>query len=106
MSYFEHYYNLRREKTLRNYSRPVNLERFDAIHWMTSEEDVWAIPEYLTTIRHTPLLGPGWRRGWARWTGGSSLPGWWAGGNAARQGFDGARRAEPLQSPWAGWKGR
>jgi len=56
MSYFEHYYNLRREKTLRNYSRPVNLMRFDAIHWMTSEEDVWAIPEYLTTIRHTPVL--------------------------------------------------
>src|SRR5258706_358406 len=58
MSYFEHYYNLRREKTLRNYSRPVNLERFDAIRWMTSAEDVWAIPEYLTTIRHTPLVGP------------------------------------------------
>ena len=30
MSYFEHYYNLRREKTLRRYSRPVNLRRFDA----------------------------------------------------------------------------
>jgi hypothetical protein len=58
MSYFEHYYNLRREKTLRNYSRPVNLRRFDSIHWMTAEEDVWAIPEYLTTIRHTPLIGP------------------------------------------------
>ena len=56
MSYFEHYYNLRREKTLRNYSRPVNLRRFDSIHWMTSEEDVWAVPEYLTTIAHTPLL--------------------------------------------------
>jgi hypothetical protein len=56
MSYFEHYYNLRREKTLRNYSRPVNLVRFDRIGWMTSEEDVWAIPEYLTTIAHTPLL--------------------------------------------------
>src|SRR5439155_26152906 len=58
MSYFEHYYNLRREKTLRNYSRPVNLARFDSIAWMTSGEDVWAIPEYLTTIAHTPLLGP------------------------------------------------
>jgi len=56
MSYFEHYYNLRREKTLRNYSRPVNLRRFDAIQWMTSEEDVWSIPEYLCTIGHTPLL--------------------------------------------------
>jgi hypothetical protein len=58
MSYFEHYYNLRREKTLRNYSRPVNLHRFDSIHWMTSEEEVWAIPEHLMTIHHTPLIGP------------------------------------------------
>ena len=58
MSYFEHYYNLRREKTLRRYSRPVNLRRFDSIHWMTTEEDVWAIPEYLTTIPHTALVGP------------------------------------------------
>jgi hypothetical protein len=58
MSYFEHYYNLRREKTLRAYSRPVNLTRFASIQWMTSEEDVWAIPEYLTTIKHTQLLRP------------------------------------------------
>ena len=55
MSYFEHYYNLKREKTLRNYSRPVNLRRFDSIHWMTAEEDVWTVPEYLVTIRaHAP----------------------------------------------------
>jgi hypothetical protein len=56
MSYFEHYYNLKREKTLRNYSRPVNLRRFDGIGWMTSEEELWGIPEYLVTIHHTPLL--------------------------------------------------
>jgi hypothetical protein len=59
MSYFEHYYNLKREKTLRNYSRPVNLRRFDPIHWMTAEEDVWTIPEYLVTIKHAPLLRAG-----------------------------------------------
>jgi len=58
MSYFEHYYNLRRQKTLRNYSRPVNLKRFDPMCWMTAEEDVWAVPEYLTEIPHTPLIGP------------------------------------------------
>lgn len=56
MSYFEHYFNLQREKTLRNYSRPVNLRRFDALDWMTSDEDPWFIPEYLCTIAHTPLL--------------------------------------------------
>lgn len=58
MSYFEHYYNLRREKTLRGYSRPVNLKRFDRIGWMTSEEDVWAIPEHLCTIPHAPVAPP------------------------------------------------
>jgi hypothetical protein len=58
MSYFEHYYNLRKEKTLRRYSRPVNLKRFDSISWMTAEQDVWAIPEYLCTIAHRPLLPP------------------------------------------------
>jgi len=58
MSYFEHYFNLRAEKTLRTYSRPVNLRRFDRMNWMTAEEDVWTVPEYLCTIAHTPLLAP------------------------------------------------
>src|SRR6266481_622508 len=39
MSYFEHYYNLKGEKTLRAYSRPINLGPFDRLDWMTSEED-------------------------------------------------------------------
>jgi hypothetical protein len=56
MSYFEHYYNLRREKTLRGYSRPVNLTRFDSIEWMTSEEDVWPIPDHLCSIAHSAIL--------------------------------------------------
>jgi hypothetical protein len=56
MSYFEHYYNLKGEKTLRAYSRPVNLSRFDRQHWMTSEDDLWVIPEYLVEIKHTPIL--------------------------------------------------
>ena len=58
MSYFEHYYNLRKEKTLRRYSRPVNLERFDRIAWMTSEDDVWPIPDHLCDVAHTSLLTP------------------------------------------------
>jgi len=56
LSYFEHYYNLRGERTLRSYSRPVNLARLDSRHWMTSEEDVWCVPEYLIAARHYPLL--------------------------------------------------
>lgn len=56
LSYFEHYYNLRGERTLRSYSRPLNLERLDSLHWMTSEEDVWCVPEHLIATRHYPLL--------------------------------------------------
>ncbi|MBY0505061.1 MAG: hypothetical protein K2X03_14200 [Bryobacteraceae bacterium] len=57
LSYFEDYYNLRGEKTLRGYaSRPVNLARFDALPWTTREEDPWEVPEYLTAIAHTPLF--------------------------------------------------
>jgi len=56
LSYFEHYYNLAGEKTLRAYSRPLSLARFDSIHWMTSEEPLWAIPEFLFDIKHTPIF--------------------------------------------------
>src|ERR1035441_9626873 len=66
ISYFEHYYNLGGEKTLRNYSRPVDLRRFDPLGWMTAEDDVWLIAEYLTEISHTPLLLNGARRRMAR----------------------------------------
>ena len=58
MSYFEHYYNLDGEKTLRTYSRAVSLDRFDRARWMTAEEDLWAISDYLFTISHTALLKP------------------------------------------------
>jgi hypothetical protein len=56
MSYFEDYYNLQGEATLRTYSRPVALRRFDHLPWQTAEEHLWAIPQYLTAIRHFPLL--------------------------------------------------
>ena len=58
MSYFEHYFNLKREKTLRRYSKPVNLGRFDKTEWMTAEEDLWFMGEYLLTIPHFNLLSP------------------------------------------------
>lgn len=55
MSYFEHYFNPAGEKTLRAYSRPVNLSQFDPHSWMTSEEDVWIVPNYLCDLKHTPI---------------------------------------------------
>jgi hypothetical protein len=58
MSYFEHYYNPKGEKTLRAYSRPVNLRQFDRWNWMTSAEDVWVVPNYLCDLKHTAILTP------------------------------------------------
>src|SRR3954447_23376782 len=56
MSYFNIYFNLRGKRTLRRYSRPVNLARFDGRNWMTTDEPVWFIAEYLCAIPHVPLL--------------------------------------------------
>jgi hypothetical protein len=56
LSYFDHYYNLRGERTLRSYSSPVNLARLDNRHWMTAEQDVWCVPELLIAARHYPLF--------------------------------------------------
>jgi hypothetical protein len=56
MSYFEHYFNLAGERTLRGYGRPVNLARFDRLRWMTTEEDLWPIAEHLERIRHIGLM--------------------------------------------------
>ena len=68
MSYFEGYINLRGDRTLRAFSRPVNLARFDRLHpgWMTSEANLWWIPEYLVDAPHTPLLTPAMIRGLSR----------------------------------------
>jgi len=56
LSYFNIYFNLRGERTLRRYSQPVDLARFDHLHWMTTEKDIWFIAEYLCEIPHRSLL--------------------------------------------------
>ena len=58
MSYFNIYFNLRGERTLRRYSRPVNLARFDNETWMTTDKQTWFIAEYLCEIPHISLLSP------------------------------------------------
>lgn len=56
LSYFNAYFNLRRERTLRRYSRPVNLKRFDRQHWMTTEKPLWFVVDHLFEIKHYALL--------------------------------------------------
>jgi hypothetical protein len=56
MSYFEAYYNLEGEKSLRAFERPVDLTRFDRRGWETAEEGLWDVSAYLATRRFTPIL--------------------------------------------------
>jgi hypothetical protein len=56
MSYFDGYYNLLGERTLRAFSRSVDLSRFDHLDWMTTEKPVWFIAEHLCHIPHTRLI--------------------------------------------------
>jgi hypothetical protein len=68
MSYFDGYINLRGERTLRAFSRPVNLARFDRTRpgWAVADGDLWWIPEHLLEIRHARLLSPAMIRALSR----------------------------------------
>ena len=55
MSFFHEYFTQDRKKTLRSYSLPVNLARFDHKGWMTSEKDLWYIAEYIDQVKHYPI---------------------------------------------------
>ena len=56
MSYFEHYYNWDAERSLRAFSRPISLARFDRISWMTAEDDLWELSDHLIRVPHVRLL--------------------------------------------------
>ncbi len=56
LSYFEVYYNTLGQKSLRSYSRPLDLSVFDAQCWMTTEEDIGWIAERLDRVPHYALL--------------------------------------------------
>jgi hypothetical protein len=56
MSFFDFYFNVRGEKTLRAYSLPHNLNRFNHINWKTTEKDIDEIGSWLTDVKHIPLI--------------------------------------------------
>ena len=59
MSFFHEYFlNENGKKTLRSYTRPIDLAMFDALGWITSEDDIWYIPEHIEEVHHYDLLTP------------------------------------------------
>jgi len=51
MSYFHEYYDDNGRKTLRKYSKPLNLNIFEK-GWETEEENLWGIDDELDKIKH------------------------------------------------------
>lgn len=56
MSFFNEYFLKNGQKTLRSYSRPINLSKFDKFNWMTSEKDLQFIAEAIDKVSHIPIL--------------------------------------------------
>jgi hypothetical protein len=56
MSYFHEYFNKHYVKTLRSYSRPLDLRTVDPALWVTNERACEEIHERLVQARHYPLV--------------------------------------------------
>ncbi len=63
MSFFHEYFDDNGKKTLRRYSQPINLEKFDYLNWMTSEEDLWDVSDALDKEKHFSIMSPKQIRG-------------------------------------------
>lgn len=56
MSYFEDFYNIEGEKTLRGYTLPLDLSRFDRIDWMMRDEGLDKIADALDRQRRYEII--------------------------------------------------
>ncbi len=56
MSFFDFYFNVQGDKTLRAYSLPHNLNRFTHLNWKTTEKDLDEIGNWLTDVKHIPVI--------------------------------------------------
>lgn len=56
LSYFHDYFNIEYEMTLRAYSLPLNLERFDSLNWENSDLHLERIVQALDKTRHFSIV--------------------------------------------------
>jgi len=56
MSYFDFYFNLNGEKSLRSYSLPLDLSVYNHREWMTSDDDLEYIGDRLEQMRHYKVV--------------------------------------------------
>jgi len=56
MSYFDFYFNLNGDKSLRSYSRPLDLTLYNKRQWTTTDEDLEYIGDKLEAMHHFPVV--------------------------------------------------
>jgi hypothetical protein len=56
MSYFDFYFNANGQKSLRSYSRPLDLRAFDGVPWSFAEHRLDEVEEKLEALPHYDLL--------------------------------------------------
>ena len=56
MSYFESYFNVKRERTLRGYTAPLNLSRFNSLQWIINDSALDAIADALDCQRRFSII--------------------------------------------------
>lgn len=56
MSYFEVFFNIDKVKTLRGYTRPLNLDHFDHYHWQYELSGVDQVVDKLYKLKMVPVI--------------------------------------------------
>jgi hypothetical protein len=59
MSYFESYFNVDGQKTLRGYTRPFNLASMNSVDWMSTDAGADAVEQRLYDLKVIPLIDEG-----------------------------------------------
>jgi len=58
MSYFDDYFNSAGERTLREYSVPLDLRRYDRLDWTFRDDHLHYLSDRLDGLPHRDLLSP------------------------------------------------
>ncbi|MFZ0282886.1 MAG: hypothetical protein WAL29_14640 [Bacteroidales bacterium] len=58
MSYFDFFFNTNGEKSLRSYSRPLDLTTYNVRQWATTDEDLEYVGDKIESLHHFPVVSP------------------------------------------------
>jgi hypothetical protein len=56
MSYFDFFFNIYGQKSLRSYSLPLDLTIFESLNWTTTDDDLEYIGDKIESLHHFPVV--------------------------------------------------